>query len=254
MKKLALCIILSGLCMTNSYASDSDDINALRQELNARNAAMLEMQNTISRQDQTIRMLQGNLSDMETQISTLNENQKVLYTELESLKKANAQAPAAGGTSSVAASAISVQAGSTTAKEPEKKATAQTNAVITNEAKALYDDAYRKMAAGNFKEASAGFQELIIKHSDSALIPNAYYWMGQMKYKEKNFAKAKENFLIVTKYKDSQKRADSIYKLGLISLAQKDPERAKKFFKLVVQQYPQDTSAMFAKKELEKIK
>ena len=43
MKKLALCIILSGLCMTNSYASDSDDINALRQELNARNAAMLEM-------------------------------------------------------------------------------------------------------------------------------------------------------------------------------------------------------------------
>lgn len=87
MKKLALCIILSGLCMTNSYASDSDDINALRQELNARNAAMLEMQNTISRQDQTIRMLQGNLSDMETQISTLNENQKVLYTELESLKK-----------------------------------------------------------------------------------------------------------------------------------------------------------------------
>ena len=97
MKKLVLCIILSGLCMTNSYASDSDDINALRQELNARNAAMLEMQNTISRQDQTIRMLQGNLSDMETQISTLNENQKVLYTELESLKKANAQAPAAGG-------------------------------------------------------------------------------------------------------------------------------------------------------------
>ena len=93
-----------------------------------------------------------------------------------------------------------------------------------------------------------------ILNNDSALIPNAYYWMGQMKYKEKNYAKAKENFLSVTKYKDSQKRADSIYKLGLISLAQKDPGRAKKYFTLVVQQYPQDTSAMFAKKELEKIK
>ena len=48
--------------MTNSYASDSDYINWLRQELNTRNATMLEMQNTISRQDQTIRNLEGQLS------------------------------------------------------------------------------------------------------------------------------------------------------------------------------------------------
>ena len=65
MKKLVLCIILSGLCMTNSYASDSDYINWLRQELNDRNAAILKMQNTISRQDQAIRNLEGQLSGLE---------------------------------------------------------------------------------------------------------------------------------------------------------------------------------------------
>ena len=52
--------------MTNSYASDSDYINWLRQELNDRNAAILKMQNTISRQDQAIRNLEGQLSNLGT--------------------------------------------------------------------------------------------------------------------------------------------------------------------------------------------
>ena len=251
MKKLVLCIILSGLCMTNSYASDSDYINWLRQELNTRNATMLEMQNTISRQDQTIRNLEGQLSYLRILFDgVLNmyysdgfvqlSIQRVICEELGPItmrqepfcKRLDSLLPGPSG------------------KVDESKVKAFYNAIMK------IDD----------KEALVALQKLITKHNDSALTPYVYYKMGDIyyrmgmkgpiKYKEKNYAKAKENFLrvlSVTKFKDSATRADSIYSLGRIYLEQKNLGLAKEYFTLVVQQYPHTNSAWFAQIELELI-
>ncbi len=248
MKKLVLCIILSGLCMTNSYASDSDYINWLRQELNDRNAAILKMQNTISRQDQAIRNLEGQLSGLEMLFdavldSNYSENQMNLHVQQELCQY---RAPLNTREKVLCTELDSILG------ELERKVLD-----APNEVQILYMDAMRKKVAGNFKEALVDFQELITKHNDSALTPYAYYEMGEiyyrmgkygpMKDKEKNYAKAKENFLSalsVTKFKDSYVRANFNYRLGQISLEQKDPVRAKKYFTLVAQHYPQDISAL----------
>ena len=231
--------------MTNSYASDSDYINWLRQELNDRNAAILKMQNTISRQDQTIRDLEDNQSKLVTLFDAVldsyyDTNQVNLHTQLE---LCHYRAP--GYTRELCTELDSLVG------EYERKVLDAPNEVMW-----LYINAKSNMIEGNFKEALVDFQELITKHNDSALTPYAYYEMGDiyyrmgemgpMKDKEKNYAKAKENFLrvlSVTKFKDSYVRANSNYRLGQISLAQKDPGRAKKYFTLVAQQYPQDPSA-----------
>ena len=258
MKKLVLCIILSGLCITNSYASDSDYINWhyinwLRQELNARNAAILKMQNTIRRQDQTIRMLQGNQSKLATLFDdflegSYLENESYLLTQLELCQN---RAPR-----DTREKVLCTELDSLIGEQLRKVHDAP------KEVQTLFVDAFNKMNAGNFKEALVGFQELITKHNNSALTPYAYYWMGvhyyrPIKYKERNYAKAKKNLLRVlsdTKFKDSFVRANSNYILGQISLAQKDPGRAKKYFTLVAQQYPQDTSTMATKALIAELK
>ncbi len=246
MKKLVLCIILSGLCLTNSYASDSDYINWLRQELNTRNAAILKMQNTISRQDQTIRILKGNLFKLGT---TFNVVLDVLYED--NLKLLDAQKTSCDVLTTKQQEEQKVKVVCT---ELDSLLGEPLDAPTAKEVAALYLDAQMKKVALNFKEALVDFQELITKHNNSALTPYAYYEMGDIYYRmgvigSKNYAKAKENFLSflsVTKFKDSHMwllRANSFYRLGQI-LEKKDPGRAKKYFSLAVLQYQQDTSAI----------
>ena len=250
MKKLVLCIILSGLCMTNSYASDSDYINWLRQELNDRNAAILKMQNTISRQDQAIRNLEGQLSNLGTTFNVVLDAFYEVNLNLLDAQKTSCDVL-------------------TTKQQVEQKVKVVCTELdsllgeplddVPTVVRWLYINAKSNMIEGDFKEALVDFQELITKHNNSALTPYAYYEMGDiyysmwkygpMKDKEKNYAKAKENFLSflsVTKFKDSHMwvlRANSFYRLGQI-LEQKDPGRAKKYFTLAVLQYQQDTSAI----------
>ena len=244
--------------MTNSYASDSDDIKALRQELNLRNAAILKMQNTISQQDHGIRILEDQLSKLgtlydsvldpyyiESKIFLEKKLKLCQYLYLLTFETNNTWENFRGKELCTEADSF---------REHHKKVFGASKDV---KAKALFMDAMSK--SDNNKGKLVGLQELITKHNDSALTPYAYYEMGKiyyrmgvlgpMKDKEKNYAKAKENFLSflsITKFKDSHMwvlRANSFYRLGQI-LEQKDPGRAKKYFTLAVLQYQQATSAI----------
>ena len=75
-----------------------------------------------------------------------------------------------------------------------------------------------------------------------------------MFFKDKKYVEAKENFLSVTKYKTSSKRADSVYKLGQIYEFQGDKEKASKYYQLVLKSYPDSTEAQLAQNSLIKLK
>lgn len=256
-KMLLISVLVTSSLFSQAFADES--IISLKREINARNAAILEMQNTINSQAQSIRVLQGAVDDMAHQISTLNENQKVLYAEIESLKKYGVKTSVNAVDKSEKSDAKNIppEVAVTHGKGEERtaKVVVATNGDNNADAdKILYNEAYKKMTDGNYAEATKIFQKVISTYNNSQFVPNSYYWLGQMQYREKKYTQAKENFLYVTKYKDSQKRADSIYKLGMISVLTKDTDKAKKYFQLVIKQYPQDTSAVLAQKELAKLK
>ena len=75
-----------------------------------------------------------------------------------------------------------------------------------------------------------------------------------MAYKQQKYDEAKQNFLKVTQYSDSQKRADSIFKLGQVSQATRDDAKARKFYQLVIKSYPNTTEAVMAQRALESIR
>lgn len=83
-------------------------------------------------------------------------------------------------------------------------------------AKHDYEVAYSQMIQRNYSEAQVGFANFMRLYPNSALVPNALYWLGETHYQQRNFSEAAEAFDLVTRmYASSPKAADSQLKRAL---------------------------------------
>ena len=124
---------------------------------------------------------------------------------------------------------------------------------VPAEAQKLYQESYALLNKGDLDAAAKGFKSYTTKYSGNALTPNAWYWLGQIQYKQNKFEDARISFLNTAKFKESDKRADALYKLGVTSKALGDKEKAKKFFDVLIKTYPNASSSALAKKELQSL-
>ena len=251
MRRLA---ILSVLLMFQVLPAVADPtVSDLSRQLAAKDAAMLDMQNKINEQDSVIRGLRGSIEEIRQQIDIISQNVDAL--------KSNQAAQTSVQSSSASVSADNNVAASNTAVAVPVAPVANSNSVDTatpstnydgNDRKA-YDSAYALIQAGNLNGAADAFTSFLNSYADSALAANAYYWIGQIKFKQQQYVQARQSFLKVSQYKNSSKRGEAIFKLGVISEAQNDTERAKKFYMLVKQSYPESTEAVLAEKALTRL-
>ena len=230
--------VLLSACLLSPLAAAEPTVAQLEKKINARNAALLEMQKRVQQQDATIRKLEGQIQDLSERLSALEKG------GVRPQIPANPNPPAPD-TASSGNNGPKPQPDVVPAPDAKKPA---------GDPKKLYDDSFAFVRDNNFRKAEAGFSELIQNYPDSDLVPNSYYWLGQIYYKEKQYQKARENFLNVTKYKSCQKRADSIYKLGAIEELLKNPDKAKKFYQVVVNSYKGSAEAVLAQKALDRLK
>ncbi|GAK84453.1 TPR repeat containing exported protein [Vibrio ponticus] len=85
---------------------------------------------------------------------------------------------------------------------------------------------------------------------DSSFTPNSHYWLGQLYFAKKQDKEAVKSFAAVLTYKDSNKRADALVKLGDIAERNNNAEQAKKYYQQVVSEYPGSASANIAQEKL----
>lgn len=84
-----------------------------------------------------------------------------------------------------------------------------------NNANNLYNQAFQYVKDGKYKLARSSFQDFIQKFKNNPLVGNAYYWMGETYYAEKNYEKAAVNFInSYKKFPEGTKAVNSLYKLG----------------------------------------
>lgn len=271
---LLMYLALSSMFLPLAASADDSQIEKLQRQLSARDTAMLDMQNLLDSQGQTIRSLQGSLEDLTIKFNQLNDKYTKLQSELDAIKNSsiapattsptNANSSNASGqvqpqtpvnvaqaTPVAATTTVPTQASGKNDNQASVKPSASQSADTEQSA---YDAAYAFVRNNQLAEADKAFLSFIKKYPESSLVPNAYYWLGQIAYSEKKYEQAKEYFLNVTKYKTSQKRADSIYKLGQITEQQKDNAKAKKYYQLVIKSYPNTTEAILAKKAMDALK
>lgn len=111
-----------------------------------------------------------------------------------------------------------------------------------------YNHAFKLLNDAKYADASASFSSFIQKHPKDALVPNAYYWMGESYYARRNFSKAAEGFR--KGYETApkgQKAPDNLLKLSLSLANLKRKEEACIVLKQIGVQYGKTAKTTAAK-------
>ncbi len=236
MMRQSVCFLTGALLLAAAPAWAVSD-NALQRQIDALREDMQVMQRQmyrsqggeagenitvrVSNMDENLRDLIGRADMLEHQLKTLDEKINMINKDMDvRLKMIEGKPIESGGMSKQApvkkfdapvakdapASIIggAIEKGSDL---PEVK---------TKTAEQIYQEGLDAINSGKNDEAAAKFNIVLTKFPDHKLAANAQYWLGESYYGKKDYAKAAVAFAKgYEKYKDSNKGADNILKLGM---------------------------------------
>ena len=101
---------------------------------------------------------------------------------------------------------------------------------------------------GDTSKGRATLEEFIKAKPQSELIPNAYYWIGEAYYSEKNFENAIVQFQdVIEKYPSHSKASAALYKQALAFESLGEGKKAAALLKKLIEVYPASDEAKKAK-------
>jgi tol-pal system protein YbgF len=120
---------------------------------------------------------------------------------------------------------------------------------------ALYDQALEQLKQGDYPKAAAGFQQFISQNPQGELAENAYYWLAETLYVNRQLPEAQAAFeRMLSAYPSSAKAADALYKIGRIQLDTGNLDKAKQTLADVQTRHPNTTAARLAEQQLRRLK
>ena len=116
----------------------------------------------------------------------------------------------------------------------------------------LYKSALELFEASRYAEALESFRELIISYPEGTYSADAYFWSGELYLVQQLFEDAREHYLVVVeKFNDHPRVADSLFKLGVLERALMNDQIANSYLSKVISEFPDTGAAELAKKSLE---
>ena len=101
-----------------------------------------------------------------------------------------------------------------------------------------YKVAHQMYTRGNFDASLDKFRFLLKNNISKDLADNCQFWIGQIFFSKKDYISAIEEFNKVLQYKDSNKKSESIYKIGLSYIKTGYDDKAKVMFQKIIDDYP----------------
>lgn len=137
-----------------------------------------------------------------------------------------------------ASAAAPDRAGASSSAPPMRQAQVQA-AVSPGQAKALYDSAFIALQEGNHKAAAEGFDEFVQRYPTDAMAGSAHFWLGEASFTNGEYRKAADNFLkTATDFPQSEKAAESLFKLGVSLKRLNENDAACSTFGELARRYP----------------
>lgn len=116
----------------------------------------------------------------------------------------------------------------------------------------LYKEALELFEVSRYAEALEVFRDLIISFPEGTYSADAYFWSGELYLVQEQLEDAREHYLVVAeKFKDHDRVADCLYKLGVIEKLLLNDEAANSYFSRLISEYPDTGAAELAKKSKE---
>ncbi len=250
----------------DSRLSLADRVARLEQQAQNKDQTGTGMVNQMQQLQAQVQQLQGQVEELQHQLQTLEDKNKAQYTDLDARLGrlegggAGAGAAAAGNNPQAqvgnpAATASAATAASNAAAGPP--AIAGSKGAATGDpaaAQAAYDVAFKAIRAGNYVEASREFRSFIQQYPNHALVPNAWYWLGESYYATTNYPVALESFQqLLSQFPQSDKAPDALLKVGYSQLELKQTAAARATLTQVTTKYPGSKVASLAKERLQRL-
>ncbi|MFM2589413.1 tol-pal system protein YbgF [Vibrio sp. TBV020] len=217
---------------SSSVRGSESDVQRLERLLENRNRVQLQMQQQLDDMALEISELRGQLEKSTYDMQQMLQRQRELFIELDKVRsQATTPAPK-------------------TETATSEKQTGGTFSSNVDEQTAYQNSVDLILKKRDYTGAIAAFQQFQKDYPDSTFTPNSHYWLGQLYFAKKQDKEAVKSFAAVVAYKDSNKRADSLVKLGDIAQRNNNAEQAKKYYQQVVSEYPNSASAKLAQERL----
>lgn len=183
--------------------------------------------------DKVIRELRADRDLQQAKIANLENALKELRTKAEPEKAPVAEAPKEAAE-----------------PPPSKSATPQPPA----DPQRLYDEGQIAFKEKRYGEARQKLEKLISDHPKYALVPNAYFWIGESYYAQKKFEDAILAYETLLKtYPSHDKVRGGMLKQAYAFLELGDKKTGKVILERIVDKYPQSSEAKQAEKKLAEI-
>ncbi|WP_399424473.1 tol-pal system protein YbgF [Vibrio campbellii] len=220
---------LNSTSSVSTRSSSESDIERLERLLQNRNRVQLQMQEQIDQMSQEISDLRGQLERNSYEMQQMLKRQRELFVELDRVRGEMKAAPV---------------------KEAKPAETGGKYSSNADEQTAYQNAVDLILKKRDYTGAIAAFQQFQKDYPDSTYSANSHYWLGQLYFAKKQDKEAVKSFAAVVSYKDSNKRADALVKLGDIAERNKNDAQAKKYYQQVVDEYPGSASAKVAGSKL----
>jgi tol-pal system protein YbgF len=218
--------------MVVAKSSPAARIARLERVLEAKNQVIFDMQQAIDELRQEVLQLRGGVEQQHHQLSQVLERQRSLYQKIHDISnqnKGNAQTEPAP-----------------TPLETESQAMSDSQ---------MYEQATNLvLVEKDYQAATAAFEAFLQQHPTSSLVPNAYYWLGQLQYSRHDNENAFASFQrVVKQYPSSNKRGESLMKIGLILQKKQEWQQAQASYEKVLSEYPNTSIAHLATLQMQQL-
>ncbi|MEZ9896815.1 tol-pal system protein YbgF [Vibrio breoganii] len=223
----------------SSSSAKETETERLERLLRNSNRVQANLQQQVDEMSLDMSDLRGELERNNHEMRQLIDRQRELFIELDKVRSELAKAKAKAKQAPVQP-AESAPAGKYSSNQDEQKAyQSAVDLILKNK---------------DYDAATVALEQFKKDFPESVYSPNANYWLGQLYFSKKKDVDSAKAFAAVVAYKDSNKRADALVKLGDIATRNNSTSAAKKYYQQAVDEYPNTSSANSAKKKLSNLK
>lgn len=206
------------------------DTDTRLTKLEAASRGQLELANQIETLRGEIAKLRGQIETLTYELEQSQKRQKDFYVDLDNRVR------------KLETAMIDQQKAAAAAAQPQVDPAAETRD---------YESALNLFKAAKYKEALGAFDEFIKKYPQSALAPNAHYWLANSFFQVRDLRRAGDAYTrVASTWPNDPKAPDAL--LGLASSQQEggDAKGARATLESLVSKYPTSQAASVAKDRL----
>ncbi|MBN1114035.1 MAG: tol-pal system protein YbgF [Oligoflexia bacterium] len=122
---------------------------------------------------------------------------------------------------------------------------------VSSGMKKQYLQAYSFLKAGKYAKGLIAFSSFIEKYPDSVLTDNAYYWLGECYFEQREYALAIDEYLkVIKKFPDGSKTPDAMLKVAISYNRLGEKADSESYYKELMMRFPKSRASMLAKNKL----